>query len=263
MKASEVEQLLQKYLAGETSLAEEKRLAAFFRKADVPAHLRGYAEQFGYYIGVEAQHLPEELCEDRLFGKIDFTEQTTRRVPVQQPVARSLGWGRSIAASVAFLVLGFAAGQWYASWREPFPHREMVALRRDVQQMKQLVMLTMLEKQSPSERLKAVDFAQAFAEPDAKVVSALVRTLNSDANVNVRLAAANALARFARHRPVRDALMESLSHQSDPIVQISLINLMVDLAEKRAVVPLRQLLQDPNTSEVVREEVKKSLGALL
>jgi hypothetical protein len=263
MKVNEIERLLKKYLAGETSLTEEKQLTDFFCQGEVPTHLWGYAAQFRFFAEEKEREIPPELTEEQLFGKIDFTEEVIATVPTRKILSTQFRWGFSIAASIGFLIIGFLGGKLYDSFQAQFSRTEIAALRNDVKEMKQLVMLSMLEKQSPSERIKAVNYAEEFSEPDAKVVSALVSTLNTDDNVNVRLAAANALARFANAKPARDALIESLEIQTDPIIQISLINLMVDLEEKRAIAPLKKLLNNKNTTQVVKEEVRKGLGTLI
>ena len=50
--------------------------------------------------------------------------------------------------------------------------------------------------------------------PDDNVIGVLVKTLNNDKNVNVRMAAAYALSKFAYQRAVCDSLVKSLSLQS-------------------------------------------------
>lgn len=45
----EIENLIQKYLEGNTSLEEEKVLKEYFTKNEVPSHLNGYKSLFGYY----------------------------------------------------------------------------------------------------------------------------------------------------------------------------------------------------------------------
>ncbi len=263
MKVNDIERLLKKYLAGETSLAEEKQLTDFFCQAEVPAHLRGYEAQFRFFAEEKAREIPPELREEQLFGKIDFTKKVIAAAPTRKTLSTEFRRGFSMAASIGFLIVGFLGGKLYDSFQAQFSRTEIAALRNDVKEMKQLVMLSMLKKQSPSERIKAVNYAEEFSEPDAKVVNALVGTLNTDGNVNVRLAAAQALARFANTKSARDALIESLEIQTDPIIQISLINLMIDLEEKRAIAPLKKLLNNRNTTQVVKEEVRKGLGTLI
>ena len=49
MELQHIEQLLEKYDLGETSLAEEATLAAFFNQDEVPDHLLHYQALFRYF----------------------------------------------------------------------------------------------------------------------------------------------------------------------------------------------------------------------
>jgi len=52
-----IRQLLERYHEGETSLAEERQLSAYFRKAELPQDLLPYRALFGFF-GAEAAILP-------------------------------------------------------------------------------------------------------------------------------------------------------------------------------------------------------------
>jgi HEAT repeats len=83
--------------------------------------------------------------------------------------------------------------------------------------------------------------------------------MTHDQNVNVRLAAIDVLKQFAQspsdqqNRPLRDALVQSISTQPSPLVQISLIDTMVQLRERDAVRVLRTLADDATVNKAVRQ----------
>ena len=135
-------------------------------------------------------------------------------------------------------------------------------LRQEVSDMRQLVALALLQQASASERLRGVQWSHRLAQPDEQVLSALLRALDSDPNVNVRLAAVDALEQFARNAQVKKGLLDSLPRQNSPLVQIELINLMVELQEKESVPVLRTLLQNGELNESVRERAKWGLQRL-
>lgn len=56
-----IEQLIDRYFEGETSIAEERILKAFFSQNDVPAHLQQFADVFAYE---EAEAKSEALGDD-------------------------------------------------------------------------------------------------------------------------------------------------------------------------------------------------------
>lgn len=49
MELQKIKDLLEKYEAGETSLAEEKKLREYFKKNEVPGSLKPYQLIFGFY----------------------------------------------------------------------------------------------------------------------------------------------------------------------------------------------------------------------
>ena len=128
--------------------------------------------------------------------------------------------------------------------------------------MKRLVMLSLLENQSASERIRAVSYAEALPGLDPAVRDALIRTLDGDQNLNVRLAAAEALGRFPDSEEVRQALVSALESQPDPMLQITLIHLLVNMEEKRAARSIEKLIRRDSTPEVVRSLARKGLNAL-
>lgn len=139
---------------------------------------------------------------------------------------------------------------------------EIADLKQQMQETKQLLMLSMLKKDSPSERIKAVNYALDFDRADAQVIEVLVKTLNEDPNANVRLAAVEALARFGNSQTVRDALMKTLNRQSDPILQLSVIESLVSMREKRALPQMQTLLENAQTDAIVKEKIQESISLL-
>ena len=77
--------------------------------------------------------------------------------------------------------------------------------------MKQLVVVSMLQQQSPSDRLQGISRTYELAQPDPEIVAALVRSLKFDASVDVRLAALDSLLRYKNNEQVRRGLVEALT----------------------------------------------------
>jgi hypothetical protein len=256
MKISEIEALLRRYDAGETTPEEEERLARYFTAGPTPPQWAGYAAQFGYFRAQGQETVPVGALLDR----IPFEAQTRS---LTAPRVIRLSWGLGLAASVSLLLVGFlAAWLLLRGGAAAVPKDDMVALQQEVKEMKQLVMLSLLENQSASERIKAVSYAEALPALDPAVRDALVRTLDSDQNPNVRLAAAEALGRFPQSEEVRQALVSALESEPDAMLQITLIQLLVNMEEKRATRSIERLIRRDSTPEVVRNLARKGLNAL-
>ena len=82
----------------------------------------------------------------------------------------------------------------------------------------------------------------------------MIKTMNTDENANVRLAAIDALSKFSNEENVRNALIHSLTIQDKPVVQIALINLMVELKEARAKDAFQNIIDNESLINVVRDE---------
>jgi hypothetical protein len=166
-----------------------------------------------------------------------------------------------LACAAALLVIGLAVGRATRPAVRP-PSDETAALRTELRETRQMVTLSLLQQQSASERLRGVSWSSRLEEPGGEVVSALLEALLHDANVNVRLAAIDALARFADQQAVRVGAIEALQSASSPLVQIALIDFVVGAQEKASIEALKRLAADPALNEAVRSRVDWGLTQL-
>jgi hypothetical protein len=169
-----------------------------------------------------------------------------------------------IAAGIALLVTGtFLGMMFYSIISSPGQSKEMSELRSEVTALRKNAMFTMLKDESSSSRIQAVDYAKEIDSPDENIINVLVKTLNNDKNVNVRMAAAYALAKFTAQRSVCDSLVESLSLQKDPILQVTLINILVEIQEKSAIRPIEQIISSDKTIPEVKTVAENGVKMLI
>jgi hypothetical protein len=139
---------------------------------------------------------------------------------------------------------------------------DVAELRTEVQNMQRIVMMSLLKTESASERIKGVSWSERISRPDAQVLDALYETLNYDPNVNVRLAALDALSRLTDLSGVREQLLSSLLKQTSPLIQLALVEVVANVLDTEAIGTFRQLLKDPNLNKTVREHIEKRLQGL-
>lgn len=180
---------------------------------------------------------------------------------------RQLSWTvlvPRLAYSLLLLSIGVAAGYWMQRpQKQVLAYQERIdTLSVQVQEMRQMMMLSLLENPSATERLRAVGFTKDISDADSQVIDALLMTLNNDPNVNVRLVTLEALADLAHDARVREGLVQSLTRQESPLVQVALADVMVKLQEKRSLKPLRQLLGQPGTNDLVRSKLAQTIKEL-
>ncbi len=166
----------------------------------------------------------------------------------------------AVAAALALLALGLLVGSQLASRGQ---EREMAALQREVRSLHETVALALLAERSPSERLRGVAYGREFSAQDDRVAAALFETLLSDPNVNVRLAALDALRPRARRTADRPRLVAAVSQQESALVQLSLVDLLVESDEAAAEQDLAQLVANPNLDPVVRGYLRDRIGRSL
>lgn len=165
-----------------------------------------------------------------------------------------------LAMATVLILIGFSAGFFIQS---PSEKKEVSQLTEEVSELKELMMLTMLEKESATQRLKAVSLTSEMEQVSEKVTNALFTTLNNDENVNVRLAALEALKSYAKDSAVRTKLIASIARQDSPLVQVAMAELMVAIQEKKSVEALKQLLQSEKTPKEVKNKISESIEVLI
>jgi hypothetical protein len=164
-----------------------------------------------------------------------------------------------IAAAVALVLVGYLGSLWVDSVRQS----DFQVLENELNDMKELVIKTMMKQESASERIQGVLTVNELKEPDEEILSALITTMNYDDNVNVRMAALEALTNYAQHEQVKNAFIQALLNQDNPTIQIKLISILVNMEEKRAVDPIQKMIDDENISTFVKDEAQYGLYQLL
>jgi hypothetical protein len=168
---------------------------------------------------------------------------------------------RKLAYAAVLLVLVGLAALWFRS--ELKYKNEVTSMISQMQDMQKMMMLTLLEQPSPTDRLKAINISTQINNADDKIIDALLNTLNNDENVNVRLMAVEALYNYVDNPKVRIGLIRSIEKQESPIVQIALADVMVMLQEKRSVSELKKLLEKNNIDKNVEAKLKNSIELLI
>ena len=139
---------------------------------------------------------------------------------------------------------------------------EVARLREEVASTKEMVALSMLQQQSAVERLRGVDYSTRMPSLEPQVIAELIQAVNRDSNVNVRLAAIDALGKAANNSQVRESMRDSLAQQDSPMVQAALIDYLVDAREHNAVGVMRDLVARPDVNPTVRERAAYAVHQL-
>jgi hypothetical protein len=131
-----------------------------------------------------------------------------------------------------------------------------------VQELRQTVALTLMDRQSATSRMEGVSWSMQMDQLDPELRNALVQALNHDPNTNVRLASLDALEKFTRDKDVRQALVSSIRQQDSPLVQIALIDSLVHIQDRAAAGEFRKLTEDQALNAAVQQRARWGLQKL-
>jgi hypothetical protein len=193
-------------------------------------------------------------------GRWEKSNLAAEKTKASGPMLWGLGNWRQLPAvgivwACLFLVCGFLIGRQSDRGASSEVQKQLADLQSELAATRQTVALSMLQQQSASQRLEGVSWTTRLPEPDTKVMGALMHTVRFDNNVDVRLAALDALSRYADRPEVRRDLVDVLQTTQSPMVQVALIDLLVDLHDKSAVPQFRKFQQDPNVNPTVKKRV--------
>jgi hypothetical protein len=192
-------------------------------------------------------------------------EQGEHRPRTSREVIWWRGWrnppiGRLVRQAMfvtALLAGGFFIG--YARRPAESPSDAIGVLRDEVHDLRRTLVLSLLEQQSATERLRAFNWTARVDQPNEEILNALLSALHHDPNINVRLRAVEALGGLVQNTLVRQGLIDAASQEESPLVQIALIDLFIELPEQQATVGLRRLLQKRTLYEGVRQRAEQGI----
>lgn len=263
MDCERIREQLPECLAGRLSARERERV---IEHLDTCSGCRGELAHLGaVWRGLEALKLadePDRAMKERFQATLAAFESglAQGRVATAAPRQFPPRWAWQLAAGVALLAIGLVAGRGI----EPRPSvtPEIARLQDQVESLHQLVALSLMQQQSPASRIQGVSYAYQIAQPDDQVQQALLYAAGHDSNVNVRLAAVDALDRYAADPNVRRALAATLAAQDSPLAQVALIDLAVKSNDRDCASELRRLASRPETDEAVRQRAQWAIGKL-
>ncbi|MFC1650525.1 HEAT repeat domain-containing protein [Candidatus Latescibacterota bacterium] len=162
-----------------------------------------------------------------------------------------------MAIALLFMISGLLAGLSIKTGE--FSREELASMKQEISETRQLVTLSLLSQPSAIDRLEGVNMVSQTSGSNEELISALLTILNSDQNVNLRMAAVDKLYLFSGKQEVRDELVKSLSTQMSPLVQISLIDVLVELREKSALETFERISEDQYVLEPVKKHARKGI----
>jgi HEAT repeat protein len=169
-----------------------------------------------------------------------------------------------LAYNLAIILISFGCGYlFFHKSKGGEQEQQLKELTSQVHELKQTMMLALLENPSASERIRGVSYTTEIKHADKEVIDALLATLNNDPNVNVRLSTLDALTHLANHPEVREGLVKSITQQDSPLMQSAIADVMLKLQERSSVKSFKELLKQKNLDNGVRDKIKQTITELI
>jgi hypothetical protein len=218
-------------------------------------------------LGVIPAEQPSPAVRDRFYAMLESYQDGLRAEDAaaarrRRPAASFGGfWTRrpafQFAAALVLLAFGLGAGFFLSR-----ANGKTARLSNEVESMRQALSASLITRPSPSDRIQGVNTSARLKRPDATTLGLLLRTLDEDPSLNVRLAAVDALYLFQGQPGVREGIVTSLAKQTSPILQVALIDLLVGIREIRAAAALRSLVGDDKSAPEVRKRAELGIKEL-
>jgi hypothetical protein len=259
MKQERIQELIAKFNSNNLSESEQREVESLIESGEVDFSAFDQLAQFGERIAKIEFPSPSRDLDDRFYQMLAIE----KRSKLQSRWEAFFSWPqlapRLAFASVA-LIAGIAIG--YLIQPSDESGAQTTALVKEVSDLREMVMLSLLEKESATERLRAVSLTQEMNTVSTEVTEALIKTLNQDENVNVRLAALEALKPYIHDSKVREDLIRSIARQNSPLVQVALAEFMAAIQERSSVKELEKIIQSRRTPAEIKDKIKQSIKVL-
>jgi anti-sigma factor RsiW len=246
MSCENTTELLMDRLKGTISGSDEQRLAAHLATCATCQAEAAIMASTWDQLGALDDDVPHERLRARFHAGLAAYEAREARHWTERFV--DLFWPKQpvfqFGLAAALALVGVVVGQ-----QLPSPvDAEVAALRAEVR----TVGLALLDHQSASERLLGIEWSRRAA-PTPELVSALLERVQYDPNLNVRLAAVDALRADIDRTDVSAGLAMALERQESPLVQVAMTDALLAAGSGAGIEAVRAILGRSELDPAVRE----------
>ncbi|WP_020402443.1 HEAT repeat domain-containing protein [Gracilimonas tropica] len=257
------EQLIADYLSGELDDVGKTRLEELIASGEIDFMEFLEVEKLYEELGAIPTQKPSEKLSNRFYLMLEEEKKSIKpgwwKVFIDKVLLEvSNLTAPKLAYALVLLVIGGFIGSQINN-----DQSEIEQLSQEMQSMKEMMLVNMLEGSSAADRLKAVNISSEFSTVDLDAIHALLFTLNNDPSVNVRIQAVEALKRWGDDERVRRGLVRSISTQESPIVITELADTMIELELKASAPEFQKLLEERELDYSVQQKLESSIAVLM
>jgi hypothetical protein len=266
MKKHNVEDLFFKLLHGNLGPEEEEMIISELEKAGINRKEINSIMSVDKLLDSAPLPEPTEKMDRRFYAMLN--DEKRKSLPVEPDIVKPMitlkgimAPGIRIAAGIALFLLGWFSSGWLNT--SSLNRVQLTTLNTEIGNLKETLILTMMQQNSTVERIKAVNMVDEFETPASPIIESLLNILNNDSNDNVRLLALESLTRYTSIPEVRDGLVLTIAKQTSPMIQLRLIEVMLALKERRAAPEFEKILQNTQVNYIVKGKINNAVSVLL
>lgn len=254
------QKLIQNYLDGLLSEKEEKHFELLIASGEIDVDV---LNEFEFSKNLDAISIPEPSSNMRT-NFYAFLE-TQQQLEEPKQIRLKTFWNNfihqltipKIGYAALLLVCGGLIGAALNNNND-----EIQALSHEMLTLKEMMVVSMLEGASSTDRLKAVNISAELPLADKKAVHALLYTLNNDESVNVRVQTIEALKKWGNDENVREGLVNAIISEQSEVVLIALADAMIDLELTNSKQNLENVILDRDLSIGVKDKIQHTISIL-
>lgn len=251
------EELIAEYLNGELDEQETARVEALIANGEIDMIDFKAMEQLHNELEMVSTPEPSSEMSDRFYAMLEEEKASAKPMfNISEKLTElfvALTMPRLAYAFVLLIVGGFIGAQVGSN------DSQINELTDQMQDMREMMIVSMLEGASTTDRLRAVNISAELPIADEKAVRALLFTLNNDESVNVRVQTIETLKKWGEDETVREGLVSAIGAQNSDVVIIALADAMVEMGLQNSKSEFENLIQERNLNINVKRNWKAPL----
>jgi len=264
MEKNHIKELLSEYLDGLLNDLQRDKVEAHLKECDSCSKELEELRLLFEAIKKEPLITPSETIRTHFFEQLEAEKQSSSKVvSINTSIRNKNNWPNTIlkiAASIALLIGTYFFGKQQQSQAS---NVQIAQLTNETLTFKQTAMLSLMENKSASRRIQGVNYIEEFEQSDDAIVMALANRMLYDENTNVRAAAVEVLEKYTNSEKVKDTFIEALKTEKDPGIQIIIIQTLGKIQERKAAIPMKELLDREETQPFVKEQIESVLTTII
>ena len=283
MISNHVKDQLLAYLCGELDTEQQRAINEHLPTCDACRKELETINAFWSSLNLLPQEQPSDAMREKFYESLqDAVEETAHRSRSDVKMKSAAGWFERLfpkpfavqfGLGLLLLAIGGVVGlqlrQQPQQQRvqqqaqvQPVNTTEISQMHQELMAMNRLLTMSLLQQESASERLKGVSLSYRVEGSDPEITSALLQALKYDPNVNVRLAALDAIIKDKDHASIQSELVKLLPAQSSPLVQLEIVDWLMQKHEITSLDVLNRMLKNPEVNKAVKQRIEKVIQEL-